>query len=79
MFWCINMVLVRLDRGNYYFDKVIEVSDEEYKLLLRIDEKYGTIFDAILSKEEQKLIYNDIENRKDLIPEVKRTFFLRQR
>ena len=55
------MVLIRLDRGEEYFDKVVEVTEEEYAIMHNLNEKFGVLFDARMTDEQKTLIYEDIK------------------
>ena len=71
--------LIRLRRGEDYPDKVVKVTTEEYLIMFKLVAKYGTLYDARMSDEEGKLIYRDIELRKDETPKTHDTFYMRER
>lgn len=71
--------VIRLCRGDEDSDKLVEVTIEEYVMMAKYVAKYGTLYDADMTEEDEDLIYSDIEERKDLIPETYDTFYMRER
>lgn len=71
--------LIRLRRGEDYPDKIVKVTASEYLIMAKLVAKYGTLYDARMSDEEGKLIYGDIEMRKDETPKTYDMFYMRER
>ena len=65
------MILIRLDNDEEDFDSIIAVTEEEYKILHELNEKYGTIYDAYGHIDEKtKDFLDDIKYRESILPEV---------